>query len=83
MSVLFSWKHCFALLYDKEFAFPLLLLSNFSVLESEWRSGRESNPQVPRDTVIYKITGLASCPTAPHSNFFRDLTAKVLACYIL
>jgi hypothetical protein len=32
------------------------------------RSGRESNLQVPVDPVIYKITGLDSSPTAPHTS---------------
>src|SRR5258708_2641110 len=32
------------------------------------RRGRESNPQEPLDSVIYKITGLASCPTSPHKK---------------
>lgn len=30
------------------------------------RRRRESNPQEPLDSVIYKITGLASCRTSPH-----------------
>ena len=37
------------------------------------RRGRESNPQVPLDTVIYKITGLASCPTSPHKKLVRRM----------
>lgn len=32
------------------------------------RRRRESNPQEPWDSVILKITGLASCPTSPHKT---------------
>ena len=43
-----------------------------SVLQSELeRSGRELDPQILLGIVIYKITGLDRCPTAP-LNLFRE-----------
>jgi hypothetical protein len=43
---------------------PFYFILNLKFVWS--RSGRESNPQVPcQDTMVYKTSGLASCPTTP------------------